>query len=153
MRSISQLAANSASLMMLNLLGNPIFSNLGEDHARKLIGALAPRLVYFNRRHVKMVWDRRGRLSDQDMKAAYMHFKKFKPWRKGVCSQFYVSKLFTYSDVVRKPSSVASNGARSKNHHHPRGPGPGHGYGHGYGHARHQQHHGGAVAVWDKDIM
>ncbi|XP_010535434.1 PREDICTED: uncharacterized protein LOC104810738 [Tarenaya hassleriana] len=52
-KSIGQLVANYNSLVALNLLGNPIQSNIGEDQLRKAACGLLPKLVYLNKQSVK----------------------------------------------------------------------------------------------------
>ena len=54
-KSIGQLAANYNSLQAINLLGNPLHGNLGEEPLRKLITGIAPHVVYLNRQAMKAV--------------------------------------------------------------------------------------------------
>ncbi|KAG0575264.1 hypothetical protein KC19_VG331600 [Ceratodon purpureus] len=54
-KSIGQLAANYSSLQAINLLGNPLHSNLGEEPLRKLITGIAPHVVYLNKQATKAV--------------------------------------------------------------------------------------------------
>lgn len=54
-KSIGQLAANYNSLQAINLLGNPLHSNLGEEPLRKLITGIAPHVVYLNKQAMKAV--------------------------------------------------------------------------------------------------
>jgi hypothetical protein len=54
-KSIGQLAANYNSLQAINLLGNPLHSNLGEEPLRKLIIGIAPHVVYLNKQAMKAV--------------------------------------------------------------------------------------------------
>lgn len=54
-KSIGQLAANYNSLQAINLLGNPLHSNLGEEALRKLISNIAPQVVYLNKQAMKAV--------------------------------------------------------------------------------------------------
>ncbi|XP_024364961.1 uncharacterized protein [Physcomitrium patens] len=54
-KSIGQLAANYNSLQAINLLGNPLHSNLGEEPLRKLIVGLTPHVVYLNKQATKAV--------------------------------------------------------------------------------------------------
>ncbi|KAK8931103.1 hypothetical protein KSP39_PZI017016 [Platanthera zijinensis] len=51
--AFGQLVANYNSLFALNLLGNPIQSNLGDDLIRKAVMSLLPRIGYFNKQLVK----------------------------------------------------------------------------------------------------
>ncbi len=57
-KAISQLAANYNSLQALNLLGNALNSNLGEEPLRKLVTGLAPHILYLNKQAVKAVYAR-----------------------------------------------------------------------------------------------
>lgn len=52
-KAIGQLVANYNSLVALNILGNPIQSNVGEDQLRKTVSSLLPKLVYFNKQLTK----------------------------------------------------------------------------------------------------
>ncbi|KAH0452716.1 hypothetical protein IEQ34_020015 [Dendrobium chrysotoxum] len=51
--AFGQLVANYNSLLSLNLIGNSIQSNLGEDQIRKAVLSLLPRLSYFNKQPIK----------------------------------------------------------------------------------------------------
>ena len=52
-KALGQLVANYNSLLALNLLGNPIQSNISEDQIRKAVGSLLPRLAYLNKQPIK----------------------------------------------------------------------------------------------------
>uniref|UniRef100_A0A1D1XS88 Dynein assembly factor 1, axonemal n=1 Tax=Anthurium amnicola TaxID=1678845 RepID=A0A1D1XS88_9ARAE len=52
-KALGQLVANYNSLLALNLLGNPIQSNIGDDHLRKAVSGLLPQLTYLNKQPVK----------------------------------------------------------------------------------------------------
>ncbi|XP_078447716.1 uncharacterized protein LOC144716477 [Wolffia australiana] len=54
-KSLGQLAANYASLQALNLDGNPILRNVGEEQLRRHLTGLLPRLIYFNKHALKPV--------------------------------------------------------------------------------------------------
>lgn len=58
MKALGQLAANYNSLLALNLLGNPVHTNVGEEQLRKSISSLIPRLAYFNKQPIKTVYAR-----------------------------------------------------------------------------------------------
>ena len=60
---------NYNSLQALNLLGNPIQSNISDDQLRKAVCGLLPKLVYLNKQSIKT---QRGReiLTDSVAKAA-----------------------------------------------------------------------------------
>ncbi|CAK7347155.1 unnamed protein product [Dovyalis caffra] len=52
-KALGQLVANYQSLQALNLLGNPIQSNIGDDQLRKAICGLLSKLVYLNKQPIK----------------------------------------------------------------------------------------------------
>lgn len=54
-KSIAQLAANYNSLQAINLLGNAIHINLGDESLRKLVCGLAPHVLYLNKQAMKAV--------------------------------------------------------------------------------------------------
>ncbi|KAG6774146.1 hypothetical protein POTOM_021496 [Populus tomentosa] len=52
-KALGQLVANYNSLQALNLVGNPIQSNISDDQLRKAICGLLPKLVYLNKQPIK----------------------------------------------------------------------------------------------------
>ncbi|KAM0836139.1 hypothetical protein ACQ4PT_062508 [Festuca glaucescens] len=52
-KGLGQLVANYNSLRALNILGNPVQANVGEDTLRKAVSGLLPRLEYLNKQAVK----------------------------------------------------------------------------------------------------
>ncbi|CAL9211383.1 unnamed protein product [Musa hybrid cultivar] len=52
-KALGQLVANYNSLLALNLLGNPIQSNIGDDQLRKAVCSLLPHLAYLNKQPIK----------------------------------------------------------------------------------------------------
>ncbi|MQL97782.1 hypothetical protein Taro_030484 [Colocasia esculenta] len=52
-KSLGQLAANYGSLQAINLEGNPIQRNVGDDQLKKYLHGLLPRLVYFNKHIIR----------------------------------------------------------------------------------------------------
>ncbi|EFJ11161.1 hypothetical protein SELMODRAFT_447120 [Selaginella moellendorffii] len=54
-KSLLQLAANYSCLQVLNLLGNAVLLNLGDEQLKRLVGAIAPRLSYLNNLPIKAV--------------------------------------------------------------------------------------------------
>lgn len=52
-KSLGQLVANYNSLLALNILGNPIQSNISDEQLRKAVCSLLPRLVYLNKQPLK----------------------------------------------------------------------------------------------------
>ncbi|KAL1204209.1 microtubule-associated protein AIR9 [Cardamine amara subsp. amara] len=69
-KAIGQLVANYNSLVALNILGNPIQRNVGDDQLRKTVSSLLPKLVYLNKQLIK---PQRARevLKDSVAKAAF----------------------------------------------------------------------------------
>ncbi|GKC14293.1 leucine-rich repeat-containing protein, partial [Tanacetum coccineum] len=51
-KALGQLVANYNSLQALNLLGNPIQSNINDDQMRKTLCSLLPKLAYLNKQPV-----------------------------------------------------------------------------------------------------
>lgn len=52
-KALGQLVANYNSLQALNLLGNPIQSNISDDQLRKAVYGLLSELVYLNKQPIK----------------------------------------------------------------------------------------------------
>ncbi|XP_068639056.1 uncharacterized protein [Aristolochia californica] len=52
-KALGQLVANYNSLLALNLLGNPIQTNLGDEQLRKTMSSLLPQLAYLNKQLIK----------------------------------------------------------------------------------------------------
>ncbi|XP_027332286.1 uncharacterized protein LOC113847396 isoform X2 [Abrus precatorius] len=52
-KALGQLVANYNSLQALNLLGNPIQSNISDDQLSKAVCGLLPKLVYLNKQPLK----------------------------------------------------------------------------------------------------
>ncbi|KAH7567741.1 hypothetical protein ACOSQ2_010468 [Xanthoceras sorbifolium] len=52
-KALGQLVGNYQSLQALNLLGNPIQSNISDDQLRKAVCGLLPKLVYLNKQPIK----------------------------------------------------------------------------------------------------
>ncbi|KAJ6405164.1 hypothetical protein OIU84_013188 [Salix udensis] len=52
-KALGQLVANYNSLQALNLLGNPVQSNISDDQLRRAICGLLPKLVYLNKQPIK----------------------------------------------------------------------------------------------------
>lgn len=51
-KALGQLVANYNSLQGLNLLGNPIQNNIGDEQLRKTIVSLLPKLVFLNKQAI-----------------------------------------------------------------------------------------------------
>lgn len=54
-KTLGQLAANYSSLVALNLLGNPVHMNIGEEQLRKLVLSFTPHVTYLNKQPIKAV--------------------------------------------------------------------------------------------------
>eukprot|EP01018_Ginkgo_biloba_P005022 Gb_02950 [translate_table: standard] len=54
-KALGQLAANYSSLLALNLLGNPVHTNVGDEQLRRSISSLLPHLAYLNKQPIKTV--------------------------------------------------------------------------------------------------
>ncbi|KAJ3673743.1 hypothetical protein LUZ60_005735 [Juncus effusus] len=70
-KSLGQLVANYNSLLALNILGNPIQTNIGDDQLKKSVLGLLPKLTYMNKQLINKA--QRGReigVSDRVAKAA-----------------------------------------------------------------------------------
>ncbi|GMI82839.1 hypothetical protein like AT1G78230 [Hibiscus trionum] len=52
-KALGQLVANYNSLQALNLLGNPVQSNISDDQLRKSVCSLLPKLTYLNKQPIK----------------------------------------------------------------------------------------------------
>lgn len=52
-KALGQLVANYHSLQALNLLGNPIQTNVSDDQLRKSVCSLLPKLTYLNKQTLK----------------------------------------------------------------------------------------------------
>ncbi|MQM22154.1 hypothetical protein Taro_055202 [Colocasia esculenta] len=68
-KALGQLVANYNSLLAVNLLGNPIQSNIGDDQLRKAVSGLVPQLTYLNKQPIKPQRAREA-VSDNVAKAA-----------------------------------------------------------------------------------
>lgn len=69
-KSLGQLVANYNSLLALNILGNPIQSNISDEQLRKTMCSLLPRLMYLNKQPLKQQGAREAVIMDGLAKAA-----------------------------------------------------------------------------------
>lgn len=136
-KALGQLAANYGSLLALNLLGNPVMINLGEDQMRKLVTTLTPHVTYLNKQPIKAISVREAVL-DSVARAALGTSQRnskssgTKAVRKVAGAQpgtvqkkppmYHRSK-----NVEKKLGSVSSSAGVSRQHHHH--------------HTHHRQHH------------
>ncbi|MQL72714.1 hypothetical protein Taro_005047 [Colocasia esculenta] len=68
--ALGQIVANYSSLLALNLLGNPIQSNFGDDQLRKAVTSLLPQLAYLNKQPTTKAGRVRAVTTDNIAKAA-----------------------------------------------------------------------------------
>ncbi|GAU40006.1 hypothetical protein TSUD_211260 [Trifolium subterraneum] len=73
---LGQLVANYNSLLVLNLLGNAIQRNIGDEQLKKTVSGLLPKLVYLNKQPLKAQRAVREILTDRVAKAALGNNKK-----------------------------------------------------------------------------
>lgn len=127
-KALGQLAANYSSLLALNLLGNPILVNVGEDQLRKLVGSLTPHVTYLNKQPIKAVSVREA-VVDNVARAALGTSQRnnksssSKASRKvaGVQSSATSQKKLPSrraKDVEKRPGSSSGRASRQHHHHH-----------------------------------
>lgn len=68
-KALGQLVANYNSILALNLIGNPIHYNIGEDQIKREVCSLLPHLTYLNKQAIK-VQKAREAVPDSVVKAA-----------------------------------------------------------------------------------
>ncbi|CAN6679056.1 unnamed protein product [Malus baccata var. baccata] len=109
-KALGQLVANYNSLQALNLLGNTIQTNIGDEQLRKTVCSLLPKLVYLNKQSIK---PQRARevLTDSVAKAALGN-KGWNPRRKASkkLSQGSASFKKTHALPSKKSSSFPTHG-------------------------------------------
>lgn len=69
-KALGQLVANYHSLLALNLVGNPVQANVGDDALRRTVTGLLPSLAYLNKQPVKPQRSTREVTSDSIARAA-----------------------------------------------------------------------------------
>lgn len=116
-KALGQLVANYNSLQALNLLGNPIHSNISNDQLRKAVCSLLPKLVYLNKQPIKQ---QRARdvLTDSVAKAALGSSSRG-PYRKAAKRSSQGGSLS--SRLNKSSTSVghkSKNKSKSHSHHH-----------------------------------
>ncbi|KAF8034969.1 hypothetical protein BT93_C1100 [Corymbia citriodora subsp. variegata] len=116
-KALGQLVANYNSLQALNLLGNPIHSNISNDQLRKAVCSLLPKLVYLNKQPIKQ---QRARdvLTDSVAKAALGSSSRGS-YRKAAKR---LSQGGSFSSRVNKSSAgvghKSKNKSKSHSYHH-----------------------------------
>ncbi|KAL4604153.1 hypothetical protein ACB092_10G172000 [Castanea dentata] len=108
-KALGQLVANYHTLQALNLLGNPIQSNISDDQLRKAVCDLLPKLAYLNKQSIK---PQRARelLTDSVAKAALGNRSSRKKSGKRVSQ----SKSFSASGHKSSANVVQKSKNRSK---------------------------------------
>ncbi|KAM1014077.1 hypothetical protein ACFX2C_044123 [Malus domestica] len=109
-KALGQLVANYNSLQAMNLLGNPIQNNIGDEQLRKTVCSLLPKLVYLNKQSIKPQ-RARGVVTDSVAKAALGN-KGWNPRRKSSkkLSQRSASFKNTHALPSKKSSSFPTHG-------------------------------------------
>ncbi|KAK3153579.1 hypothetical protein QOZ80_2BG0177710 [Eleusine coracana subsp. coracana] len=69
-KALGQLVANYHSLLALNLIGNPVQANVGDDALRRAVTGLLPSLAYLNKQPVKPQRSAREVATDSVARAA-----------------------------------------------------------------------------------
>ncbi|XP_062205160.1 uncharacterized protein LOC133907135 [Phragmites australis] len=69
-KALGQLVANYQSLLALNLVGNPVQANVGDDALRRAVTGLLPSLAYLNKQPVKPQRSAREVATDSVARAA-----------------------------------------------------------------------------------
>ena len=69
-KALGQLVANYHSLLALNLVGNPVQANVGDDALRRAVTGLLPSLAYLNKQPVKPQRSAREVATDSIARAA-----------------------------------------------------------------------------------
>lgn len=116
-KALGQLVANYNSLQALNLLGNPIQSNISDDQLRKTVCSLLPKIAFLNKQPINPQKAREV-ATDAVAKAALGSGSR-SSYRKGAkrVSQGGVSST---ANAHKSTASVHKNKHRSKTrtHHH-----------------------------------
>lgn len=115
MKSLGQLVANYNSLLALNLLGNPIQSNTGEDQLPKAIVSLLPKLAYLNKQPIKQ-HRARDAVGDNIARAALGSSSRWSPRRKATRR---LSRSVQMSSLGASQRSRSRSNSRNRHSHNP----------------------------------
>ena len=113
-KALGQLVANYNSLQGLNLLGNPIQNNIGDEQLRKTIVSLLPKLVFLNKQSIKPPRSREA-VTDSVAKAA-LGKSGWNPRRKTgkkLTHSFSLTKKRSDSVSPKKSRSFSNRGHKS----------------------------------------
>lgn len=105
-KELGQLVANFHSLLVLNLLGNPIQTNLGNEQLRKAVSSLLPQLAYLNKLQLNR---QRARGATMD------HVAKATLGNDGLNVRRKVSRQVSQGSL--SPKGKTGKGAVSRNNH------------------------------------
>lgn len=117
-KALGQLVANYNTLIAVNLLGNPIQSNLSDDLLRKTLCGLLPKLVLLNKQPISPSKARELR-ADVNAKAALGNSSSMSTRRKAVrkgATQGSSSHSVRRSAI--SSSHKSKHRSRSHSHHH-----------------------------------
>ncbi|XP_004301929.1 PREDICTED: uncharacterized protein LOC101301594 [Fragaria vesca subsp. vesca] len=113
-KALGQLVANYNSLQGLNLLGNPIQNNIGDEQLRKTVVSLLPKLVFLNKQSIKPPRSREA-VTDSVAKAA-LGKSGWNPRRKTgkkLTQSFSLTKKRSDSVSPKKSRSFSNRGHKS----------------------------------------
>ncbi|KAG9131123.1 hypothetical protein Leryth_024519 [Lithospermum erythrorhizon] len=116
-KALGQLVANYNSLLALNLLGNPVQSNISDDQLRKTLCSLLPKLAYLNRQPISSQKAREVR-SEAILKAAMgdgSRSKRKKPVKR--VNHGTPSSSSVYSSKIHS-AHKSRHSSKSRTYHH-----------------------------------
>ncbi|KAK6115097.1 hypothetical protein DH2020_007366 [Rehmannia glutinosa] len=112
-KALGQLVANYSSLIAVNLLGNPIQSNMSDDQLRKIVCSLLPKLALLNKQPINPQKAREIRV-DANAKVVLGN-NNWNARRKGTSSSHNVRRRSVSATQKMKQRSKS----RSYHHQHP----------------------------------
>lgn len=120
-KALGQLVANYNSLQALNLIGNPIQSNIHDEQLRKTVCSLLPKLAFLNKQPINPQKAREVR-SEAIAKAALGNNNSWNTRRKTVRKSGQGLSSSSSSTVHRSNGSVSHHRirhkSRTRSHHH-----------------------------------
>lgn len=119
-KALGQLVANYSSLIAVNLLGNPIQSNMSDDLLRKTICSLLPKLALLNKQPINPQKAREIR-ADANAKAALGSSgwsARRKAVRKGAATGASSSSHSVRRSSAASTSHKSKHRSRSQSRHH-----------------------------------
>ncbi|EFJ08712.1 hypothetical protein SELMODRAFT_447926 [Selaginella moellendorffii] len=108
-KSLGQIAAAYTSLVAINLVGNPVVVNVGEEQLKRFVTGLAPNLIFLNKQPIK------GGISNRDAVARSFAAgsSRHSPHHNASSSK-RSSSASTSSTALR----VGNRGGQHQHHHH-----------------------------------